>query len=949
MAIQREFLSWHEPLLPQAAAWLLQQPHAKTQFAGPVDLTDYLVVVPVASARRRLLELLVEQAGGRLLTPEIMTPAELPERLYAVQKPFASPYTQQMAWRAALKSMDPSELAHVVPVPPEPNAFREWLSLADLLARQHRELAADALDFQKVAELGPTLPRFPEQDRWNTLAEIEKRYLHTLDGLQLWDRQEARLFAIRENECESSRPIVLVGASDLNQIVRDMLDQVAERQAGTDADVCVTTLVHAEASEAAAFDRHGCLNVASWEERPVPIDRKNLVVAEGPDDQAAAIGLALAELGDRYRSADVAIACPDDRLVPIVQRRLSEAGLPTRWTVGRSLDRSRPGRLLAALADHVDRANSDTTLALLQHPDVLQLVDEEQRGHVIEQLAKFRLSRYPRRLRVDQFEAVPDPQDLAAAAAGVRIVDDLAAPLAGASKRTVGGWMEAAATVISRVYGDREFDAESLSDTETLQAIESLSALRQQFDRCPDELDVRIVSGDALRLILSRLSDQSSRPGHQVDAVTLTGWLEMPLDDRPVSIVTSFNDGVIPTAVTSDLFLPGTLRRHLRLNDNARRYARDAYATTVLVHSSENVRFVVARRDADGNPQSPSRLLFTSTPTETVHVFQELLKTRSDEVELASTWRPVHQAWNRPVPPIDSNNPRMHERLRPPITLSVTAFRSYIACPYRFYLRYVLGLHTAEEVDEELSAAAFGKLVHTVLGRFGRDDVRHTQNAKVIRDFVVAELKSYAGSQFGSRPLAAIQVQLETARQRLEKFASVQAEHREAGWHISYSETDDEDRSGTWTQPFDDHEGQPANLRGRIDRIDRHDDGRWLILDYKTGDTAKLPRAAHLKPKAGEWIDLQLPLYRHLGEAIDVSGDVTTGYFNLPKSLDDCAIEQSDFTDEELASADDLARRILMSVRKGEFGTRADKVDFDDYAAICQSDVLEVASDGGAE
>src|SRR5439155_17417631 len=98
------------------------------------------------------------------------------------------------------------------------------------------------------------------------------------------------------------------------------------------------------------------------------------------------------------------------------------------------------------------------------------------------------------------------------------------------------------------------------------------------------------------------------------DAVELLGWLELPLDDTPAAIVTSFNEGFVPTSLNSDLFLPNELRRRLGLYDNARRFARDAYAVSLLRHARRDVVWLVGRRDADGNPLIPSRLLFATEP-----------------------------------------------------------------------------------------------------------------------------------------------------------------------------------------------------------------------------------------------------------------------------------------------------------------------------------------------
>ena len=96
------------------------------------------------------------------------------------------------------------------------------------------------------------------------------------------------------------------------------------------------------------------------------------------------------------------------------------------------------------------------------------------------------------------------------------------------------------------------------------------------------------------------------------EAVELLGWLELPTDTAPAVIVTSLNEGFVPKSLNSDLFLPNSLRRRLQINDNQRRYARDAYALSVLLASRDEVQLIVGRRDADGNPLFPSRLLFAA-------------------------------------------------------------------------------------------------------------------------------------------------------------------------------------------------------------------------------------------------------------------------------------------------------------------------------------------------
>ena len=85
-------------------------------------------------------------------------------------------------------------------------------------------------------------------------------------------------------------------------------------------------------------------------------------------------------------------------------------------------------------------------------------------------------------------------------------------------------------------------------------------------------------------------------------AIELLGWLELHLDDAPVAIVTGFNEPYLPKTVNADAFLPNRLRSALGLEDNAARYARDAYQLTAILHSRDQVRLIAGRRNQHVEP-----------------------------------------------------------------------------------------------------------------------------------------------------------------------------------------------------------------------------------------------------------------------------------------------------------------------------------------------------------
>ena len=60
---------------------------------------------------------------------------------------------------------------------------------------------------------------------------------------------------------------------------------------------------------------------------------------------------------------------------------------------------------------------------------------------------------------------------------------------------------------------------------------------------------------------------RSDPPRSDRAAIELRGWLELPWDDAPALVVTGMNEGMVPASGGSDLFLPDTLRRRLKLDD----------------------------------------------------------------------------------------------------------------------------------------------------------------------------------------------------------------------------------------------------------------------------------------------------------------------------------------------------------------------------------------------
>jgi RecB family exonuclease len=934
LSISLEFMGWDCPALPEAARRLA----ARYRQASMLDLGHVVVVVPGQRAGRRLQELLAflaEDEKLRLTPPITTTESTLPEMLYTPRQPFADDIAQELAWAQVLRNLPADQRKHVVPHPPGDAEAVRWLHLGRIMRKIHVELAADGLDFVAVGRHGPNVSEFPEAERWQALVTLQRRYLDLLDRERLWDKQTARLKAIEFREIATECDIILLGTVDLNNSLRQMLEQIAGR---------VTAYIIAPQSFADRFDAFGCLVPRAWCDAPIPLRDDQLEQVDGPAEQTDAVSRWLAVVGGRFRKDEVAIGVPDESLVPQLQRELTQCGVPSRWVLGVQVGATAAYRLLESAIRFAGSRRYDDLASLVRHPDLEDWLrssapdqragDEDNRSakSLPAQLDAFYNARLPSRVRATDVRDNDVWPDLGAA------LERIEAWLEAASApHTLRAWGDVFCAILEAVYGGRTLNRDKWSEEVLHRTIAGIIKHCDGLDSLPEALDTAPMSAaDVFQIALGPLGDETLPPPADPDAVEILGWLELPLDDAPALIVTSFNEGLVPKSAGADAFLPDRLRRELGLLHNERRYARDAFATSVLCHSRQELRVLFARRDTQKNPLQPSRLIFACPDDQLIgrgqQFFGESNAPAAPRRLLLATGGAIPEKSTFVVPrPIAE--PERLERV------SVSQFKSYLSCRYRYYLRHVRALKAVDDSARELDGGAFGTLLHKVLGAFGRDPggPRHSDREREIFDYLANQLDAiYRPDQ--RRP--AVRLQLEQARARLGAFASRQAALVREGWRIAYAEDDELDRLSVEFVV----DGEPIKLEGRIDRIDIHESGGAVrIVDYKTADRAQVPDKTHRKGET--WIDLQLPMYRHLWQAtLEAPPEYTVelGYFNLPKDRDQTDAATASWDDAALAAADEAARQVIRMLRDAVFwGPVYPAPDFsEDLAAICLDNVF---------
>ncbi len=887
MSISRHFHGWTTPSLPAAVDVL-----TRNWRSGPLDLRGCLIVVPTRHAGRRLRAELARTAAtrgtavlaGAIVTPEhlVPTPSEAADDALVL----ALLAKRLMAQREQIGALFPAtDVAWDFPLA---------LGLAAQLQDVRRQLAeAD----RATVDLLPLVPD-EERARWDDFGRLEKGLLQDVARLGRKDPLAARREAARNaNDATGISRVIALFVSDFSEL--------AIRRLRTLSAACSVELhVLAPESEADRFDDWGRPRPERWENEPLPLDEGQIHVFEQAPDETDALAALLAE-AEREKRA-LAVCTPDPGNAQALARRLQIDGGALFLPNGVPLAQTAPGRLLAAWLALRSRRDYAATAAFLRHPDAQDWLGVrlglDDAGQLLAQLDQCQTQHLPTMY-----------DDLRRFAK-----QDRACPiLSGALEEVNARFADPISVFLANLYDCRQPATLLPPDPRFAEATKALADLVRAVEESarisglePDE---------SLELLQAALARESVFP-KPTAAREAIGWLETQWETAPAVVLADLREGVVPETRIGDAFLPDSIRVRAGLASNRDLLARDLFLARTLLESrpAGGVRFLYSRRAANQEPQLPSRILLACSADELPGRVGLLFGRPALRGAVSSA----------PEAPVLALVPPACRPEQIPRTLSVTAFKAYLACPFRFYLRYVLGMEPKDDGAREIDPLGFGNLAHDALRILKKHEALDDEGE--IQALLLRELERLAKAQYGPQPSFAAIVQLDSLRQRLGAAAKVHAAAVRDGWRIVAAE-----------EKFE-AELDGMIVKARIDRIDRHrKTGAIRILDYKTSESGDAPLQTHFRPRSEErWVDLQLPLYRFIYEQLHPqAAGVSVGYFNLPKAVAQTGIVELDLRTKDgedlYESALAKAREVVAGIRAARFWPPTDKtIRFDDFEAL---------------
>ena len=364
------------------------------------------------------------------------------------------------------------------------------------------------------------------------------------------------------------------------------------------------------------------------------------------------------------------------------------------------------------------------------------------------------------------------------------------------------------------------------------QALAALTEILQHLQQLQQHYHF-ITHLDTLARIYDRLAQRHSIAlmGEPLSGLQILGMLEARNLDFDNIILLSANEGTLPANRANRSLIPYTLKRHLHLPTYEEQDSIYAYHFYRLLQRAKQIYILYTTELDTSDKREPSRLV-RQVATELATTFPNNITL--DHYTLDCPPRPS-------TTPIHTTNktPHLIQQLIQLSTngLSPTAINLFLSCPLRFYHEKILHIQEPEPLTDELSPAQLGSHVHNILQQIYSPHInqhltpQHLQQAlDALPQLIDNEFHTLyntghnkEGHNYLSKTIAEKQIRhLLTDDLRL-----LQQRH-------TLQIVDLEPQHLQPLTLFSTPDGQPINIIGRPDRIDKLDN-QLRIIDYKTG------------------------------------------------------------------------------------------------------------------
>ena len=408
-----------------------------------------------------------------------------------------------------------------------------------------------------------------------------------------------------------------------------------------------------------------------------------------------------------------------------------------------------------------------------------------------------------------------------------------------------------------------------------------------------------VAKGDYAELFHATIGDRVVRRPETRDVrVRIFGPLEARLQTIDRIVLGGLNEGTWPPETRSDPWLSRPMRRDLGLDPSERRIGLSAHDFAQALGAQEVILTHAGK--LAGAPTVTSRFVQRiaalagqerwNTVLQRGHQYLDLARALDHPAKIKAAERP------QPKPPREAR----------PSKLSVTEIEHWLRDPYTIYAKHVLRLFPLDAVDTPPGARDRGTIIHAAIGDY----------TKMFAQKPPADpLNELLG--LGEKHFAALSDFPEARAFWWPRFVRI------ARWFAQWDGARRGDIAALHAEIRGEIEiplgGTTFTLSARADRIERLSDGRYVVLDYKTG---RLPGHDEVKVGFAPQLTLESAILRAGGFAdiargasvaelvyVGLKGGEPAGEIKIVKLKDSTADAEADGALQKLANN---ARRYLI-------------------------------------
>lgn len=315
--------------------------------------------------------------------------------------------------------------------------------------------------------------------------------------------------------------------------------------------------------------------------------------------------------------------------------------------------------------------------------------------------------------------------------------------------------------------------------------------------------------------------------GEPLHGLQLMGMLETRVLDFENVIITSVNEGVLPSGSSQTSFIPFDVKIEFDLPTYSEKDAIFSYHFFRLIQRAKNIYLLYNSESDTFGGGEKSRFI-----SQLLH-----LKEKISEYQIS----PKVNTEKNQVKQIEKTESIIDSLKELALKgISPSALTNYIYNPYQFYKQKILGIYEYEEVEETVAFNTMGTIVHDTLEALYKPYLNKVLSEKDI--YLMEEnteklVELYFKKHFSSNAVLTGKNKLifEVSKRFIERFLE---EEKKIVTKNTLKIIALEKKLEISIDGFD----FPIKIKGIVDRIDELN-GKTRIIDYKTG----LVNASHLK------------------------------------------------------------------------------------------------------